>query len=125
VPSALEQSASSLAMIVLTAMVATFPPAVVAAYGLGNRLSSLVFLPAMGLGQATNTVVGQNLGAGKAERAERAVWLATKLVSAVLLGVAVLAALSPSPSSRCSSPPATPRPPAPPRSPPSTSASCP
>jgi putative MATE family efflux protein len=91
VPSALEQSTSSLAMVTLTAMIATFPPAVVAAYGLGNRLISLVFLPAMGLGQATNTVVGQNLGAEKPERAERAVWLAAKLVAAVMLGVGVLA----------------------------------
>ena len=91
VPSALEQSMASLAMVTLTAMIATFPPAVVAAYGLGNRLISLVFLPAMGLGQATNTVVGQNLGAEKPERAARATWLAAKLVAVVMLVVAVVA----------------------------------
>ncbi|WP_439025483.1 MATE family efflux transporter [Haloarchaeobius sp. DT45] len=90
VPSAAEQSMASLAFITLTAMVATFPPAVIAAYGLGNRLISLVFLPAMGLGQATNTIVGQNLGAGKPERAERAVWIAAKLAAGVLLVVALV-----------------------------------
>ncbi|WP_227131871.1 MATE family efflux transporter [Halorubellus salinus] len=91
VPSALEQSMASLAMVTLTAMIATFPPAVVAAYGLGNRLISLVFLPAMGLGQATNTVVGQNLGADNPERAARATWLAAKLVAVVMVVVAVVA----------------------------------
>ncbi len=97
VPSALEQSSSSLAMIVLTGMVSTFPPAVVAAYGLGNRLISLVFLPAMGLGQSINTVVGQNLGAGKPDRAERGVWLAAKIVVAVMALVAVVVYLVPGP----------------------------
>jgi len=59
-------------MITLTAMVVTFSPPVVAAYGLGNRLISLVFLPAMGLGRAIDTMVGQNLGANRADRAARA-----------------------------------------------------
>ncbi|MFC6786689.1 MATE family efflux transporter [Halobaculum halobium] len=91
VPSAMEQSASALGLITLTAMVVTFRPEVVAAYGLGNRLVSLVFLPALGLGRATNTIVGQNLGAGNPERAERATWLAAKVATAVMLVVAVLA----------------------------------
>jgi putative MATE family efflux protein len=91
VPSAAEQSASALGFITLTAIVVTFKPEVVAAYGLGNRLVSLVFLPALGLGRATNTIVGQNLGAGKPERAERAVWLAVKAATGVMLVVAVIA----------------------------------
>jgi len=85
VPSAAEQSASALGFVV------TFSPEVVAAFGLGNRLVSLVFLPALGLGRATNTVVGQNLGAGEPGRAERAVWLAVGAATAVMLAVAVLA----------------------------------
>jgi putative MATE family efflux protein len=93
VPSALEQSTSALAMITLTAMVVTFATPVVAAYGLGNRLISLVFLPAMGLGRATNTMVGQNLGARKADRAERAVQLAASVGAGVMLVVAVVAYL--------------------------------
>ncbi|WP_303646698.1 MATE family efflux transporter [Halorussus amylolyticus] len=97
VPSTLEQSMSALAMITLTAMVVQFAPPVVSAYGLGNRLASLVFLPAMGLGRATNTMVGQNLGAQKSDRAERAVWIATKVGASVMVGVAVIAALFPEP----------------------------
>ncbi|MDZ7702482.1 MAG: MATE family efflux transporter [Halobacteriales archaeon] len=91
VPTSLEQSMSALAMITLTAMVVTFAPPVVAAYGLGNRLVSLVFLPAMGLGRATNTMVGQNLGADQADRAERAVHLAGLAAVAVLFVAALFA----------------------------------
>ena len=95
VPTAAEQSMSALAMITLTAMVVTFAPPVVAAYGLGNRLISLVFLPAMGLGRATDTMVGQNLGARNPDRAERAVWLAAGVAMGVLAVAAAVAALFP------------------------------
>ncbi|MFW6018144.1 MAG: MATE family efflux transporter [Halapricum sp.] len=89
-PSMIEQSASALAMITLTAIVVTFAPPVVAAYGLGNRLISLVFLPAMGLGRAIDTMVGQNLGADRADRAARATWLAAGTGAGVMLVVAVI-----------------------------------
>ena len=97
VPTALEQSGTALAMVAATAMVATFPPAVVAAYGLGNRLMSLVTLPAMGLSQAMDTAVGQNLGADEAERATRVVRLGMILVVAVLAVVTVVVAAVPEP----------------------------
>ncbi|MFC3960141.1 MATE family efflux transporter [Halovivax cerinus] len=90
-PSMVEQSMSALAMITLTAMVVTFSPPVVTAFGLGNRLISLVFLPAMGLGRAIDTMVGQNLGADRPDRAARAVRLAASTGAGVMLVVAVLA----------------------------------
>ncbi len=93
VPSALEQSGSALGFITLTAIVVAFRPEVLAAYGLGNRLVSLVFLPALGLGRATNTIVGQNLGARNTDRAERAVYLAAGTAAGVMVAVAVLAVL--------------------------------
>ena len=90
-PSSVEQTTSALAMITLTAMVVTFSPPVVAAYGLGNRLISLVFLPAMGLGRAIDTMVGQNLGADRADRAARSVKLAASVGAGVMFLVAVVA----------------------------------
>ena len=93
VPSAIEQSATALGFITLTVMVISFAPEVVAAYGLGNRLTSLIFLPALGLGRATNTIVGQNLGAQKPERAERAVYLAASVGAGVMVVAGVVAYL--------------------------------
>ncbi len=91
VPTMVEQTTSAMAMIMLTAMIVTFSPPVVAAYGLGNRLISLVFLPAMGLGRAIDTMVGQNLGADRADRAARSVWIAASTGAGVMLVVAVIA----------------------------------
>jgi len=90
-PSSVEQTTSAMAMITLTAMIVTFSPPVVAAYGLGNRLISLVFLPAMGLGRAIDTMVGQNLGADRADRAAEAVKLAATTGAGVMFLVAVVA----------------------------------
>ncbi|MFB6152540.1 MAG: MATE family efflux transporter [Haloarculaceae archaeon] len=97
IPTTAEQSSAALGMITMTAMVSMFSPAVVAAYGLTNRIGTVVFLPSMGLGRATNTMVGQNLGADRPDRAERATWLASKVVVGVLLVASVVAFLFPEP----------------------------
>jgi len=90
-PASVDQSTRALGITVLTAIVAIAGDDAVAAFGIGNRLNSLVFLPAIGLAQGTATVVGQNLGADQAERAERAVYYAAGLIAVVLAGVAAVA----------------------------------
>ncbi len=97
VPTALEQSMTALALLAMTAIAVTFPPAVVAAYGLGNRLISLAFLPALGLGQATDTIVGQNLGADRADRAAKATWVAAGVIAAIMFVAGAVAFLFPEP----------------------------
>ena len=72
----------------LTIIVALAGTDTVAAYGIDNRISALAILPAIGFVHTTATVVGQNLGARKIDRAKRAVYL-----SAIALGV-ILAAFS-------------------------------
>ena len=68
-----------------------------AAYGLGNRLISLAFLPALGLGQATDTIVGQNLGADRADRAAKATWVAAGVIAAIMFVAGAVAFLFPEP----------------------------
>ncbi|WP_458206250.1 MATE family efflux transporter [Haladaptatus sp. NG-SE-30] len=92
-PTSVEQSTRALGITALTALVALAGTDAVAAFGIGNRLTSLVFLPALGLAQGTETVVGQNLGAGNVSRAKRAVYLATALITAVLAVVGAIAYL--------------------------------
>ncbi|MFB6219554.1 MAG: MATE family efflux transporter, partial [Halobacteriaceae archaeon] len=90
-PASVEQSTRALGVTVLTALVALASQEAVAAYGIGNRLTSLVFLPALGLARGTETVVGQNLGAGQPDRARRAVFAATGLIAALLAVVSAAA----------------------------------
>lgn len=42
--------------------------------GLGNRAETVTYLVCQGFGAATATMVGQNLGAGRADRSARAAW---------------------------------------------------
>lgn len=46
-----------------------------AAYTIGARIATVAFVPAASVGAAATTVVGQNLGADRADRATRATWL--------------------------------------------------
>lgn len=71
IPASLEQSARAAGMTMMVIIVASFGSHVVAAYGIGARLLSLVIVPALGLSIATTTLVGQNIGAGKIKRAEK------------------------------------------------------
>jgi len=90
-PASVDQSTRALGMTVVTALVATSGPTAVAAYGIGIRLNSLVFLPAIGLAQGTSTAVGQNLGAGKPERSRKAVLYAAGTLAVVLAFASVVA----------------------------------
>ncbi|AGB40900.1 putative efflux protein, MATE family [Halobacteroides halobius DSM 5150] len=90
VPASLEQSTNAVGMLLMTGTVATFGTSAVAAYGIGNRVLSLVFMPALGFSAATTTLVGQHLGADNQEKAEQTVLISTLLDFLILTGIAIL-----------------------------------
>jgi putative MATE family efflux protein len=71
VPASVEGTGRALSVNALLVIVATFPNPVVAAFGVGIRVFSVIFLPAIAVGRSVETLTGQNLGAGNADRAGR------------------------------------------------------
>lgn len=77
IPGSGQMLSRSLMAAVLMRIVAACGTVAIAAYGTGLRFHMLVLMPAFAFGGAAATMVGQNLGAEKPERAHRAAWLAT------------------------------------------------
>lgn len=76
----------SLIYVFVTRSATQFGTPALAALGIGHRVESWLYMVGIGFGAATAAIVGQNLGAHRVDRAERAGWLATAFCSS--LGVA-------------------------------------
>ena len=95
-PNALQHSARHTARLLIVAIVASASGAAgLAAYTVGARIAAIAYIPAFGLQQAAQSVVGQNLGAEKPGRADRVTWIGVSIAVTGLLAIGALQALVP------------------------------
>lgn len=70
-PTAIGGSTMQFGFLLMSRNVYEYGTEAMAAYGIGNKVNSLITLPSNGIGSATATIVGQNMGAGQVERAKK------------------------------------------------------
>jgi Na+-driven multidrug efflux pump len=94
-PTAVTGVVFSLIYVMVTRTATTFGTPALAALGIGHRVESWLYMIAVGFGAATAAIVGQNMGAGRSDRAARAGWLSVGFCSMFGLAACVLELIFP------------------------------
>ena len=84
-PTAIGGSTMQLGFLLMTKNVNAYGFIATSAYGIGNKINSIITMPANGIGSAISTIVGQNIGAGQKDRADKAYHYALRMGALFLL----------------------------------------
>ncbi len=89
-PGMLQFLVGTCSWLAIVRIIAVYGTAALAGYVVAVRILVFALMPSWGMANAAATLVGQNLGASKPERAERSVWLTAAANSIFLGAVAVI-----------------------------------
>ena len=78
-PTAIGGSTMQLGFLLMTKNVNAYGTTATTAYGIGNKINSIITMPANGIGSAISTIVGQNFGAGNIKRTGRSYHIALRI----------------------------------------------
>ena len=85
-PTAIGGSTMQFGFLLMTKNVNAYGTTATTAYGIGNKINSLITMPASGIGSAISTIVGQNIGANNLKRVNKSYHIALR-IGAVFLFV--------------------------------------
>lgn len=88
-------AAQSVRVLIIAVISAVGASAGLAAYNVGAQIATIAFVPAGGLRDAAQSVVGQNLGADNPERARRATWTGAAIAATGLTVVGIFQWVAP------------------------------
>lgn len=84
VPSGAEFGLMFVSMGLIYGIIASFGPPAQAGFGVGSRIMQSLFLPVMAIAISAAPIAGQNIAAGRKDRARETFWVAAKLCSALM-----------------------------------------
>jgi putative MATE family efflux protein len=90
IPGAIMAAERALGDIVLMWFMSPFGTIAVAGHSLIQRIEAVLRMPCMGLGNGSGVMVGQNLGAGKPDRAEKSGWFAVGIAQGYAMLIALI-----------------------------------
>jgi len=93
IPSSVMGIQMTLGAWVLILLISPFGTMAVAAHTIWQRIDMVLMMPVMGLGMGAGVLAGQNLGAGKPDRAVRSGWIAALIAEGFMLFWAIVIVL--------------------------------
>lgn len=91
VPAGAEFGLMFVSMAIIYGIIAGFGAAAQAGFGVGSRVMQSLFLPVMAIAISAAPIAGQNVAAGRTDRARETFWTAAKLCSILMFGMTLFA----------------------------------
>lgn len=91
VPAGAEFGLMFISMAIIYGIIAGFGAAAQAGFGVGSRVMQSLFLPVMAIAISAAPIAGQNVAAGRTDRARETFWTAAKLCSVLMFAMTLFA----------------------------------